>query len=138
MNETKSSNLWWPTIATVEDAGECAKLGVVLLCAVVTAALAVSALAGYSFLGVTPWSLADAGIFCLLAFGISRKSKSAALLAPAFYLGERVYAWTNSGVPSTFGGILALIFLVSFINSARGVFAFHRLGKGSDSAGQVA
>jgi hypothetical protein len=140
MNETKNSNFWWPKLTTVEEAAECAKLGAILaaLCALATTVLAISAIAGHSFLGTTPWSLADAAIFCVLAYGISRKSKAAALLAPMFYASERIYGWSHSGIPSTYGGLLALFFLLAFINSARGVLAFHRFSKESDNVEQVA
>ncbi len=131
MNETKNGNAWWPKIATIQEAAECAKVGVILaaFCGVVTGSLALLALAGHSFLGVRPWALVDAAIFAALAYGISRSSKSAALFAPIFYAAERIYEWGHSAVPSTLGAILALSFLLGFINGARGVFAVHRFTK---------
>ena len=64
-------------------------------------------------------SLVDAVIFALIAIGIHRAWRSAAVGGLAFYLIERIYNWSQVGFTFSW---LAIIISIAFVNSIRGTY----------------
>ncbi|MEL7023950.1 MAG: hypothetical protein AAGL69_09410 [Pseudomonadota bacterium] len=72
-----------------------------------------------------PLYVVDVVFLLLLAFGMYRKSRTAAVLAFVYFLASKAILATDSGQLS--GLPLSLLFLYFFGNAARGAFVFHRL-----------
>ena len=70
------------------------------------------------------WNLTDAGLMALLAFGIRRMSRTAALIALLYYVAGRIDLWTEYGSQNP---VIAGIFVLMFLSAVRGTFAYHRL-----------
>ena len=116
---------YWPTISDQETARSAALQGfvVALLVAVITAVLSVLGAFGVKLFGFGPSSLVDAAVFALVAVGIYRMSRVAALAGLSLYVVERVYAWATLGRKNA---VVAVIFALAFVNSVRGTFAYRR------------
>ena len=106
---------WWPKIVDLESAAEASKQGIVaaILVTVFTAGAILFNL-------LEAWSFADAFLFAIIAWGIHRKSRSAALSGLLLYLLERVFILSINGLP------VAIILTLMFVNSVRGTFAYHK------------
>ena len=134
----KPRNLFWPKFETIEDAKWATKQATIaaIFCGSVTALFAILSLCGVEFvkktLHLSAFSLVDAAIFGLIAFGLSRHSRIAAWSGLIFYLLERVYAWAT--VPATRTNvILPVIFTLAFIAGVRGANAHRRLSETTSS-----
>gem|GEM_PF-4323823 len=71
-------------------------------------------------------ALVDAGLFALIAFGIYKMSRVAAVIGIALYLWgqlNQILATGNSNY------ILVILFTLYFIHAIRGTFAYHKLKK---------
>ncbi|MBI3405844.1 MAG: hypothetical protein HY046_10360 [Acidobacteria bacterium] len=117
----------WPEVGTLPDAedainhGKYAAAAVALITALVATVALVS---GNSILGVNAWAYVDAIIFAVIAFGISRKSRFAAVAGLVLYILERI----AMGMPAGIAGIvLPFIFVCMFISGVRGTFAHQNL-----------
>jgi len=115
---------WWPEITDAETARRAALSGVAAatLCAVTTGAFAVLGL-----FGVSRFSLLDAGLFTVIAWGIYRMSRAWAIAGLVIYVSERIVGLRIR--PGVFS-VIAIIFIVLFIGGIRGTFAYHRFRRG--------
>jgi hypothetical protein len=122
----KNTNWYWPPVDTVEAARNTAKQGAIAAAIVsgITALFAILSLVGVEI--VSLWALVDAGLFALIAFGIYKMSRLAAVIGIALYLWgqlNQILATGNSNY------ILIILFTLYFIHAIRGTFAYHKLKK---------
>jgi hypothetical protein len=86
-----------------------------------------------AILGVVDRSaLIDAVLFGLIAFGIYKLWRTAAVIGLVLFISEKIFMVAigfSSPVQSSSALIVALILVVCFVNGVRGTFAFHRLRK---------
>jgi len=117
---------FWPDLSDIDGAKDACRLGMwcAIIVASITALFAVIALLGKSFMGVSPMALVDAVLFGVIAFGIHKYSRFAAVAGFALYLLEKVYAVIQQGPLAS--GVLGIIFLIGFLNAMRGTFAYHK------------
>jgi len=117
----------WPAISDEDSAAKAAGSGAwaAILVAVVTAAVA--CLQSQKKINLFPGAGAeayfDAGLFFLVAAGLFRKSRVAALAGLGLYVFEQVMVTKRMGVGLSFAGFY---FIFVFIGSTRGAFAYHR------------
>ena len=88
--------------------------------AAMTAAFSVLSAFGFKLFGVDLSALADAAIFAIVAIGIYKMSRVAAVAGLCLYVLERAYAWATVGPKSP---VIAAILILAFVNSVRGTFA---------------
>lgn len=77
-------------------------------------------------LGFSAWGLVDAVLWLLVAVGLHRQSRVAAVIAPPFYVVEQVYGIaeaTNASARIVPALVWSFFFLRWFIRGARGAFA---------------
>jgi hypothetical protein len=74
-------------------------------------------------LGVNGWSLVDCALFVLIAWRISKLSRTWAVIGICLYVLEAI-----GSVGSRGGGIgvLTIVFILAYINALRGTFAYPR------------
>lgn len=125
MHRKKGSSLW-PAVGDEQAAVLAARQGfhAAVYCSIVTATFAVLAGFGFQIMGFNLWNLIDAGLIALLAFGIHRMSRSAALIALLYYVAGRIDLWAEYGSQNP---VIAGIFVLTFLSAVRGTFAYHRL-----------
>ena len=116
---------FWPSVDTAEGAALAAKQGfwAAVACAVVTAALAL-----LSIMGFDSGALVDAALFAIIAWGLWKKSRAAAVCGLLLYVVERLYMWSTVGMQNPIVPVLLTLF---FINGVRGTFAWKRLKTGT-------
>ena len=68
-------------------------------------------------------ALLDAAAFAAVAFGLSRRSRVAAVFGLCLYLIEEAYVLTQAR-PLTL--LIVAAFTIAFVNGVRGAFALHR------------
>jgi len=73
--------------------------------------------------GIDAYALIDAVLFAIVAFGMWRHSRVAAVSGVVLFVGEKLYLWAAVGHRP--GGVAALLFL-GFVNGVRGTFAYYR------------
>ncbi|PKI16315.1 hypothetical protein [Colwellia sp. 12G3] len=125
MSDTKKDNFYWPDVSTLEAAKSATKgaMFVAIFVATVTAAFALYGMYNDPILGIDGWAFVDSFIFILIAFGLWKLSRFAAVFGVLFYILEQVDMWlTNPSVP-----ILAVIFTLVLIGGVRGTFSYHKL-----------
>jgi len=123
-----SGSWYWPDVSDLDGAKDATKYGMwcAILVATVTALLSVLSLFGFSIMHISWSALLDAAIFGVIAFGLSRHSRIAAVAGFALFLGEKIY--TAYVVGSILGiGVLGIIILFGFFNGMRGAFAYQKL-----------
>jgi uncharacterized membrane protein YjjP (DUF1212 family) len=81
---------------------------------------------------ITPWSFLDAGLFAVIAFGIWRMSRVAAVAGLALYLIEQAYMWASVGPKNP---VMSLLFIMFLIGGVRGTVSFQKHRKAARSAG---
>ena len=128
---------YWPSVSTREAATKTARWGLwaAVFCAAATAIVTVLSSSGVQLFGpgaFGPWTLIDIGLFLLVAWGISRHSRLAAVLGLLLSLFERITMWMTHGLAGGGGVFLTLLLVLSFVHGIRGTFAYHR-----DQAGLV-
>jgi hypothetical protein len=123
------SSWYWEDVSGVSGAEKAINGGfwAALFVAVVTSLFVGLSFAGISLLGIGPAALLDAGIFAVIAIGIKRKSRFAAVAGLILYIIERVYMFQRGG---TGGMVMGIVFTLLFLNAVRGAFAYHRLTEG--------
>jgi len=125
---------YWPTIEDESSAEHATKaaVGVSGFIAAVTALAAVLSIVYHKpILGLDGWGLIDALIFALIAWRISKASRTWAVLGLLMYLVEVGYKLATN--PSGARGVLTIIFILAYINAIRGAFAYHRYRKAQDN-----
>lgn len=129
MSNTKNDNFFWPDVSSLESAKKAVGYGVGAagLVAVLTAAFATWALVSQSTVVsfIDAWAYVDAVLFTLIAFGIYKESRFAAVFGLLVFIAEKLY---QIHVTEKFdGAVMAGFITVFFISSVRGTFALHRL-----------
>src|SRR5438552_2683818 len=101
MNLKRKFSLW-PGVADANAAVVAARQGfhAALYCSIVTAAIAVLGGFGFQIMGFDLWSLLDAALMAVLAFGIRRMSRTAAVIAFVYYVVGRIDLWAQYGPQS--------------------------------------
>ncbi len=130
MNQKKNYSLW-PSVGDELAAILAARQGfhAAMYCSIVTAVCAVLGGFGFQILGLDLWSLIDAGLIALLAVGIRRMSRTAAVAALLYYVAGRIDLWAEYGLQNP---VIAGIFVLMFLSAVRGTFAYHRLKRRSE------
>jgi hypothetical protein len=125
MNRKKGFSLW-PTVGDEQAAVLAARQGfhAAVYCSIVTAIFAVLGGFGFKILDFDLWNLTDAALMALLAFGIRRMSRTAALIALLYYVAGRIDLWAEYGSQNP---VIAGIFVLMFLSAVRGTFAYHSL-----------
>lgn len=129
MSESKKRNVFWPAVGTVDEAKKAASYGMgsAIVVAVFTAGFATWAVVSRSTVlrFVDAWAYLDAVLFSLVAWGIHKESRVAAVVGLALYLLEKAYQIQTTG---TFQGAVMAVFLtLFFVSGVRGTFALRRL-----------
>jgi hypothetical protein len=116
--EKKVSNAWW---AALFSAG-------------VTVIFAFISLGGEPVAGIDAWAFLDVALLLGLAFGVSRKSRSCAVLLLVYFVGGKILMWTEAG--NVRGLPVALVFMWYFAQGVVGTFQYHGLvGSGREAPG---
>ncbi|MBA6231866.1 MULTISPECIES: hypothetical protein [unclassified Colwellia] len=136
MSSDKSDNMFWPDVSTIEKAEGVAKgsAGIPLFVGCMTVLVV---LYGYFFspiLGITLWALIDASIFGLIAYGMFRINRVVSVIGLAFYIWSQVDMLTTQGAGF---GVLAVFFMIYWVNGIRGAFKYHKLKKQASSIEQA-
>jgi len=125
---SRQSNVFnfWSKINNIDEAKDFSREGFVaaLICAGITLALVLLSFAGVSLLpGFNAFALMDVALFAGLAWGIYRYSRICAVLALALYVAEQA---NNVMSFNTYNAVMAVLFIIFFVKSIRGTFAYHR------------
>ena len=117
---------FWPAVGDEQAAVLAARQGfhAAVYCSIVTAIFAVLGGFGFKIMDFDLWNLTDAALMALLAFGIRRMSRTAALIAFLYYVAGRIDLWAEYGSQNP---VIAGIFVLMFLSAVRGTFAYHRL-----------
>lgn len=121
----RAKKLWLP-VGTIEEARAAASRGTwaALVVACLTATIAgVAGAIEEPVLGLDTWSFLDAALFLLIAFGIHRMSRFAALSGLIVFVLDRVLMIETL----TRGSIVTLFIALAFTSAVRGTFAYRRL-----------
>ena len=126
-SKPRSKSDWlWPKITGLESAKRAARQGVwaAMITVVTTSVVVVLAHAGFPIADLGVEALVDAALFLIVAWGIHKMSRTAAVGGLSLYLLEQIYMWSQDGprgLPLV--GILALM----YINAIRGTFQYHKI-----------
>lgn len=129
MKETSNKLQWiWPSVVDIASAEKAAKQGAwaAVICAVITSVAAFIGHLNSNFYGFDAWAFLDAGLFAIVAFGIFKLSRVAAVFGLFLYSLERAVMWAEHGPKNP---VLALIFILFFISSVRGTMEYHKFKK---------
>jgi|GEM_PF-6964132 len=126
--EALVANPFWPEVKDLESAKSACRTaaGTAFFIAGITAVVAGIAVAGTTVIpGIDGWAFADVALFVVLGIFLRRFSRTAAVIALALFMLERVSMMIQGTSPASlpFGIILTLL----FITGVRGAFAYHRL-----------
>lgn len=122
-------NGWWPDVSTPDGAGYATRQAchAAILVTIVTTIMAALGLAGVELLrkmGADGYALIDAGIFAVVAFGLSRRSRVAAWVGLVIYVLDRIFTFGTTGTPV--GIVVSIALTLAFIGGVRGTTALHR------------
>jgi hypothetical protein len=115
----------WPELLTRPKAKDAAREGawaMTFLAAVLFVLTTLSLWSEQRILGLTEWYYLDAGVMAVIAFGLFRLSRVAAVAGLVVFILGRLAMGLNQR-----GYVVALIFFVALVNGVRGTFAYHRL-----------
>jgi len=120
------SSWYWEDVSDLGGAEKAINGGfwAALIVACITALVVSLSFAGVQLLGLNAWAFLDAAIFAMIAIGIKRKSRFAAVAGLCLYIVERIYMMQRGGAS---GIVMGILFTLLFINAVRGTFAYHRL-----------
>src|SRR5258706_9663747 len=110
---------WWPTILDRQTAQKIARevSWAAIIVAVITAVFATLAVFGTSLIGIGPAAFGDAAIFGIVAVGIRRMSRVAAVAGLVIFGLEKLLMLDKmQGLGSI---IVSLAFLLAFVNGVR-------------------
>jgi len=130
-NSTKTDSRWrglWPEVEDLETARSASRQG---MWAAVIVAVLTAIVAAFGFLGADASAFIDAVLFGLIAFGIYRVSRVAAVAGLLLFVLERVMMFAQTRQT---GGFVSLFLLLAFVHGVRGAFAYRRLLKVSVTA----
>ncbi len=128
-SSTKQPNNFWPEINSLETAKTAAHQGVwaaVLVAIFNTILILISiTMETANTAPISAWGFIDVGIFVAIAIGIYKLSRIAAVIGLSLYLIGRIVLMISVG--GNVASALAILFILAFMNSVRGTFAYHRL-----------
>ena len=123
-----------PSRTSIEEGPNCSlasRIGGYLIAAA-DALIAILSLAYHKpIIGLNGWVLPDAGLFAVVGWRIGRLSRAWAVVGFSLYLLEVLISigargFTVSGLGP---GIVAIVFLIAYLNALRGTFAYHKYVK---------
>ncbi len=124
-------NVFWPAVDTIEAARKASMYGVAAAAfsAVITTLVATWALgAGKKAFGfIDAWAYIDVAIFAVVTYGIYQEKRFAAVFGLAFFLFEKATQIADTGKLS--GAWMAIVLVLCYVGSIRGVYALHKLRK---------
>jgi hypothetical protein len=122
----------WPPLTDTASAQKASKQGLLACtwCAGATLFLVVLSILGVRLFDFDMWALIDALLFIVIGWGIYKMNRFAAIAGLALYIIERAFMWFEYGPKNP---VIALIISFMFVNSIRGIFAYHRHRKGQGS-----
>lgn len=127
---TRNRKDWiWPSITDTVSAKEASKQGIwaCIWCAGATLLFVTLSFLGLSVLGIDAWALIDALLFIIIGYGIYKMNRIAAIAGLSLYILERIMMWFEQGLEVV--PVVAILIILLFINSLRGIFAYHRYAK---------
>ncbi len=121
------NNFWWPEITDLKTARHVAYYGLwaTLLNVGITSLFIVLEFFGVKLLDIGFQGFVDIIIFSVIAVGIYKLNKYAAIAGLLFYLFEISFSILFSGNFSI--GWMTIIFVFLYINSIRGTFAYQAI-----------
>ena len=123
MGTERSSTRWvWPDVSTRQGVADAAFVAgaMALVRALVVAAFALLPSSVAPVQGTTPWPFLDAALFLVIAIGIWKRSRTAAVAGLVLVLVEAAF---DLFTPlSTFLRV-APLFVLAFVNAVRGTFS---------------
>jgi hypothetical protein len=136
----RAYNWLWPSVQTLECAEKATRNAFywAIVSTAITGWLSFLAICGVQWVldaGVEPWTLIDASALAVIAVGLYRHSRFAALaglvlcmLGLVLYMLDRVVMLSEGGFPpANYKLVSALFFTLIFLGGVRGAFAYHRL-----------
>jgi len=130
MEEKPKFKWWWPDVSSVDAAGRAVKQGMwaAVFVAFVTALFASYALGSGKMVAgfVDASAFIDSVIFAIVAIGLYKQSRIAAIAGLAIFLFEKIVQFTMAPV-ATGGIFMAIILTLCFIGAVRGTNALHKL-----------
>ena len=135
MNRNKKFS-FWPAVSDEQAAvlAACQGFHAAVYCSIATAIFAVLGGFGFKIMDFDQWNLSDAALMALLAFGIRRMSRTAALIAFLYYVAGLIDLWAEYGSQNP---VIAGIFVLMFLSAVRGTLAYHRLKPRPEGLNQV-
>lgn len=118
----------WPSIVDTTSAQKASKQGLwaSAWCAGATIFFVVLARLGSQMFNFDMWALLDAFLFIAIGWGIYKMNRIAAIAGLALYILERISMWSEHGPKNP---AIAIFITLMFINSIRGIFAYHKFTK---------
>ena len=120
-----------------EQAIQATKVGSIAACVSVAATLVLAfiAIGSNSQDDLAIWNdpliFLDAVLMSICAFGIYKKSRTAAVFMFAYFILAKIAIWIEAGSPS--GIVLGLVFLYFYGKAVQGTFTFHNIEKQENS-----
>jgi hypothetical protein len=133
-NPMNQGTWFWPDVSDLDGAHDATRYG--MWCAILVSGVTVLFVMLW-FLGLklplaAPSALLDAMLFAIIAYGLYKHSRIAAVAGFTLFLIERIYAYMMTG--SILGvGVLGIIMLFGFFNGIRGAFAYQKLSAAAAS-----
>jgi hypothetical protein len=75
-------------------------------------------------LGDGAWNLVDVGLIALLAFGIYKRSRTAATIMLAYFVLSKILIMVETGKPS--GLVVGLLFAIFYFRAMTATYRYHR------------
>lgn len=135
-DEKKKAGFWWPDVSTLEQAKAAAVGGAMVACLVAMVTLGVTLYGIYDqpVLGITAWAFVDVVLFAIIALGIWRLSRAAAVAGLTLYLIEQFYMWATTGPKAP---VMVILFTLFLFHAVRGTFAYHKLSMSALESGRA-
>jgi hypothetical protein len=138
MASSKLQETWWPSIQDQQTARKVARQAfwAAIVVAAITTVFAALAMAGTSLGGTTAGAFVDAAIFALVAIGIWKMSRTAAVAGLAIFALEKILMFQSLQKPGNLFVAIAILF--GFANGVRATFAYHKLAAAEPTASDPA
>lgn len=103
--------------------------GFVAACAsgAITLLMVVTGLMASSDIRFDAWNLLDVGLIALLAFGIHKRSRTAATVMLAYFVLSKILMMVETGKPT--GLVMGLLFAIFYFRAMTATFRYHRFLK---------
>jgi hypothetical protein len=124
---------YWKEVDNKDSAHDATRpaVGISYLIAAVTGLIAILSIAYRKpILGLNAWALVDAGLFAVIGWRIGRLSRAWTVAGLALYILEVGSSFGERGLGIS---VVAILFILAYINAVRGVFAYHRFAKEEQS-----